>query len=105
MVFAQKVAIQKAFLFIFIIFSLNACHDKLFECHFYCNFASPKGLGFYVMFDLHCKFLSPKILTFVLCGIFSQVILCSTIIAIGVVCLIGGTYSSVAGIIDSLNNG
>ncbi|KAH9552907.1 hypothetical protein CY35_09G091900 [Sphagnum magellanicum] len=34
-----------------------------------------------------------------------QVILCSTIIAIGVVCLIGGTYSSVAGIIDSLNNG
>jgi hypothetical protein len=34
-----------------------------------------------------------------------QVILCSTIIAIGVVCLIGGTYSSVAGIIDSLHNG
>jgi vesicular inhibitory amino acid transporter len=34
-----------------------------------------------------------------------QVILCSTIIAIGVICLIGGTYSSVAGIIDSLHNG
>jgi hypothetical protein len=69
------------------------------------SIASPKGLGFYVMFDLHCKVLSLTILTFVLCGIFSQVILCSTIIAIGVVCLIGGTYSSVAGIIDSLHNG
>jgi hypothetical protein len=63
MVFAQKVAIQKALLFIFIIFSLNAHHDNLFECHFYCNFASPKGLGFYVTFDLHCKFLSLKIFT------------------------------------------
>jgi len=34
-----------------------------------------------------------------------QVILCSAIIVIGIICLIGGTYSSVAGIIDKLSNG
>jgi hypothetical protein len=33
-----------------------------------------------------------------------QVILCSAIIVIGIICLIGGTYSSVAGIIDKLSN-
>jgi vesicular inhibitory amino acid transporter len=35
----------------------------------------------------------------------SQVVLCSTMILIGVLCLIGGTYSSIAGIIESLYHG
>ncbi|KAH8945503.1 hypothetical protein BDL97_12G042900 [Sphagnum fallax] len=35
----------------------------------------------------------------------SQVVLCSTMILVGVLCLIGGTYSSIAGIIESLYHG